>query len=248
MGELQFPRSSSLCSPRRENQRFSPSWCLRTLAPAKLVKIVGSYTIGNFQRDAVSLLLWRWSVSGRSARIALERRNPSWPAPRRDDKSLRVPDASTLEAGPERSIVHRSLKPLNIMVIVARLRGSLPSADHTVPNRDEHLIVFPEHGLLVNRQKSPGQRAHANHRDSPARVISGPKRLLEIAPQVGKLMAQFRQVAREFRTQLESEVLKIELDEGERKVPSCTPRPSEASTAQVAAVQTNSSRVSPHIL
>lgn len=159
MGELQFPRSSSLCSPRRENQRFSPSWCLRTLAPAKLVKIVGSYTIGNFQRDAVSLLLWRWSVSGRSARIALERRNPSWPAPRRDDKSLRVPDASTLEAGPERSIVHRSLKPLNIMVIVARLRGSLPSADHTVPNRDEHLIVFPEHGLLVNRQKSPGQKS-----------------------------------------------------------------------------------------
>ena len=69
-------------------------------------------------------------------------------------------------------------------------------------------------------------------------MISGPKRLLEIAPQVGKLMAQFRQVAREFRTQLESEVLKIELDEGERKVPRGTPRPSEASTAQVAAVQT----------
>lgn len=170
------------------------------------------------------------------------------PAPRRDDRSLRVPDASTLEAAPERSTIHRGLKPPNRMVIAARLRGSLPSADHTVPIRDEHLIVFPEHGLLVNRQKSPDQSAHANHWHSPARVISGPKRLLEIAPQVSKLMAQFRQVAREFRTQWESEVLKIELEEGERKVPRSTLRPSEASTTEVAAVQTNSSRVSLHIL
>jgi sec-independent protein translocase protein TatB len=46
-----------------------------------------------------------------------------------------------------------------------------------------------------------------------ALVIFGPKKLPEIARQIAKYMAQFRQMSNDFRRQLESEMLKIELDE-----------------------------------
>ena len=46
-----------------------------------------------------------------------------------------------------------------------------------------------------------------------ALVIFGPKRLPEIARQVAKYMAQFRMMRDDLKRQLESELLKIELEE-----------------------------------
>jgi sec-independent protein translocase protein TatB len=50
-----------------------------------------------------------------------------------------------------------------------------------------------------------------------ALVIFGPKKLPEIARQLGKLMAQFRMASNDLKRQLESEMLKIELEEKEKK-------------------------------
>lgn len=46
-----------------------------------------------------------------------------------------------------------------------------------------------------------------------ALVIFGPKRLPEIARQVAKYLAQFRMMRDDFKRQLESELLNIELEE-----------------------------------
>ena len=46
-----------------------------------------------------------------------------------------------------------------------------------------------------------------------ALVIFGPKKLPEIATQVAKLIAQIRMMSNDLRRQLESEMLKIELEE-----------------------------------
>jgi sec-independent protein translocase protein TatB len=50
-----------------------------------------------------------------------------------------------------------------------------------------------------------------------ALIIFGPKKLPEIARQVGKLMLQFRQMSNELKSQLEGELLKIELEERDKK-------------------------------
>jgi len=50
-----------------------------------------------------------------------------------------------------------------------------------------------------------------------ALVIFGPKRLPEIARQIAKYMAQFRQISNDLKRQLNSEMLKIELEEKENK-------------------------------
>ncbi len=46
-----------------------------------------------------------------------------------------------------------------------------------------------------------------------ALVIFGPKKLPEIARQVGKFMAQFRMMSDEVKRQMQSEMLKIEAEE-----------------------------------
>lgn len=46
-----------------------------------------------------------------------------------------------------------------------------------------------------------------------ALVIFGPKKLPEIARQIAKYVIQFRQMSNDFKRQLESEMLKIELEE-----------------------------------
>jgi sec-independent protein translocase protein TatB len=51
-----------------------------------------------------------------------------------------------------------------------------------------------------------------------ALIIFGPKRLPEIARQFGKLMFQFRQMSCDLRAQLEREMLKIEMEEHEKKI------------------------------
>ena len=46
-----------------------------------------------------------------------------------------------------------------------------------------------------------------------ALAIFGPKKLPEIARQIAKYVIQFRQMSNDFKRQLESEMLKIELEE-----------------------------------
>jgi len=50
-----------------------------------------------------------------------------------------------------------------------------------------------------------------------ALVIFGPKKLPEIARQLGKFMAQFRMMSNDLKRQLENEMLKIELEESQKK-------------------------------
>ncbi len=50
-----------------------------------------------------------------------------------------------------------------------------------------------------------------------ALVIVGPKRLPELARQLGKWTAEFKRASNEFKNQLETEMMNIELDERARK-------------------------------
>jgi sec-independent protein translocase protein TatB len=50
-----------------------------------------------------------------------------------------------------------------------------------------------------------------------ALVVVGPKRLPELARQLGKIVAEFKRASNEFKNQLETEMLNIELDERARK-------------------------------
>ncbi len=50
-----------------------------------------------------------------------------------------------------------------------------------------------------------------------ALVVVGPKRLPELARQLGKWAAEFKRASNEFKNQLETEMLNIELDEHARK-------------------------------
>ena len=56
-----------------------------------------------------------------------------------------------------------------------------------------------------------------------ALVIFGPKKLPEIARQIAKYMLQFRQMSNDFKRQLESEMLKIELEEKQAPAKSYQP-------------------------
>jgi|SRR4051812_28121775 Tat protein translocase TatB subunit len=50
-----------------------------------------------------------------------------------------------------------------------------------------------------------------------ALVVVGPKRLPEVARQVGKFMAEFKRASNEFKHQLESEMMNIEMEERVKK-------------------------------
>ena len=50
-----------------------------------------------------------------------------------------------------------------------------------------------------------------------ALVLVGPRKLPEVARQLGKFLAEFKRASNEFRTQLESEMLNIELEERAKK-------------------------------
>ena len=52
-----------------------------------------------------------------------------------------------------------------------------------------------------------------------ALVILGPKKLPEVMRQVAKFMAQFRMMRDDLKRQIESEMLKIELEEKQKAVP-----------------------------
>jgi sec-independent protein translocase protein TatB len=49
-----------------------------------------------------------------------------------------------------------------------------------------------------------------------ALVIFGPKKLPKIARQIAKYMTQFQRMSNDFKRQLESELLKIELEEKQK--------------------------------
>jgi len=50
-----------------------------------------------------------------------------------------------------------------------------------------------------------------------ALVLVGPRKLPEVARQLGKFLAEFKRASNEFRSQLESEMLNIELEERAKK-------------------------------
>ncbi len=64
-----------------------------------------------------------------------------------------------------------------------------------------------------------------------ALVIFGPKKLPEVARQVAKFMAQFRMMRDDLRRQVQSELLKIELEEKEIKPKAALEPPKPAQEA-----------------
>lgn len=67
-----------------------------------------------------------------------------------------------------------------------------------------------------------------------ALVIFGPKKLPEIAREVGKFMLQFRRLSADFKQQFESELLKIEFEEKVKKLPPVPGAPSQSKAAAAA--------------
>src|SRR5579864_6425951 len=69
-----------------------------------------------------------------------------------------------------------------------------------------------------------------------ALVIFGPKKLPEIARQVGKWMNEFRRASNEFKSQIEQEIAHIEVEEHKRTMlpPSATPTGTTSRTLDAA--------------
>jgi TatA/E family protein of Tat protein translocase len=57
-----------------------------------------------------------------------------------------------------------------------------------------------------------------------ALVIFGPKKLPELGRQLGKALGEFKKASNEFKNQLETEMLNIELEERAKKLPEPTPQ------------------------
>lgn len=58
-----------------------------------------------------------------------------------------------------------------------------------------------------------------------ALIIFGPKRLPEVMRQVAKFMAQFRGMRDDLKRQIQTEMLKIEMDERQKKAAAPAPPP-----------------------
>ncbi|HXM61425.1 MAG TPA: twin-arginine translocase TatA/TatE family subunit [Terriglobales bacterium] len=56
-----------------------------------------------------------------------------------------------------------------------------------------------------------------------ALVIFGPKKLPEIARQVGKALNEFRRASNEFKAQIESEISQLEIENRQQILPPSTP-------------------------
>jgi sec-independent protein translocase protein TatB len=52
-----------------------------------------------------------------------------------------------------------------------------------------------------------------------ALILFGPKKLPELARQLGKAMAEFKKASNEFKSQLETEMMNIELEERSKQAP-----------------------------
>ena len=66
-----------------------------------------------------------------------------------------------------------------------------------------------------------------------ALVIFGPKRLPEVMRQVAKFMAQFRMMRDDLKRQIQTEMLKIEMDDRQNKAAAPIPAPQLPATAPV---------------
>ena len=58
-----------------------------------------------------------------------------------------------------------------------------------------------------------------------ALVLFGPKKLPELGRQLGKALAEFKKASNEFKSQLEMEMMNIELEERSKRVPPPEPEP-----------------------
>jgi sec-independent protein translocase protein TatB len=56
-----------------------------------------------------------------------------------------------------------------------------------------------------------------------ALLVFGPKKLPEIARQAGKLLAELRRASNEFKSQIESEISRIEVEERHKTLPPAAP-------------------------
>jgi TatA/E family protein of Tat protein translocase len=57
-----------------------------------------------------------------------------------------------------------------------------------------------------------------------ALVIFGPKKLPELGRQLGKALGEFKKASNEFKNQLETEMMNIELEERAKQVPDAGPK------------------------
>ena len=64
-----------------------------------------------------------------------------------------------------------------------------------------------------------------------ALVIFGPKKLPEMARQVGKYLAQFRSMKSEIMSQIDDEMRKLEADTSLRPIPALSPSQQDISTS-----------------
>ena len=73
-----------------------------------------------------------------------------------------------------------------------------------------------------------------------ALVIFGPKKLPEIARQVGKWMNEFRRASNEFKSQIEQEIAHIEVEERKRTMLPPSPAPSGTTSRALDSASTQS--------
>jgi sec-independent protein translocase protein TatB len=80
-----------------------------------------------------------------------------------------------------------------------------------------------------------------------ALVIFGPKKLPEIARQVGKVLNEFRRASNEFKAQIEQEIAHIEVEERSQTIlpPSPAPEGTASRTLTAAPVADSSAQPSP---
>ncbi len=64
-----------------------------------------------------------------------------------------------------------------------------------------------------------------------ALIIFGPRRLPEIGRQIGKAMAEFKRASNEFKSQLETEMRQLELEESTRRIAPDVPEPPHGTIA-----------------
>jgi sec-independent protein translocase protein TatB len=76
-----------------------------------------------------------------------------------------------------------------------------------------------------------------------ALLVFGPKKLPEIARQAGKLLAELRRASNEFKSQIESEISRIEVEDRQNKLPPATP---PAGTIASLSLNPAASEAAPH--
>ena len=79
-----------------------------------------------------------------------------------------------------------------------------------------------------------------------ALIIFGPKKLPEIARQVGKMMNEFRRASNEFKAQIEQEIAQIEVQERKKTILPPSPAPEGTASRTLNAASSEASESSPY--